>query len=161
MTPAILAWLQSAHDRFVPFPGKTLEIGSYDVNGSPRSVFGNATSYFGIDQSPGPGVDLVANIHFFDNAECFDLIICCEMLEHDTNPLGTVAWMKHHLAPGGLLIATTPANSFPYHAYPRDYWRFMPDFYTDIASDGMSLLELVEIEGPTLCFIGHLAPCSL
>jgi 2-polyprenyl-3-methyl-5-hydroxy-6-metoxy-1,4-benzoquinol methylase len=104
-----------------------------------------------VDIEAGPGADVIANAHAFDSPERFDLVLCCEMLEHDTDPMATVAVCRRHLAAGGLLVITTPANGFPDHKYPRDYWRFMPDAYTDLFFSGMTILEAVEIEGPTLC----------
>jgi hypothetical protein len=45
---------------------KVLEIGSYDVNGSLRSLFAKAGEYTGVDLKEGPGVDLVAFGHQID-----------------------------------------------------------------------------------------------
>jgi 2-polyprenyl-3-methyl-5-hydroxy-6-metoxy-1,4-benzoquinol methylase len=100
---------------------------------------------------PGAGVDVVANANDLQSSERFDLVLCCEVLEHDRTPLDTVATCKRSMRNDGLLIITTPANGFPDHKYPRDYWRFMPDAYTDLFFAGMKVLELLEIDGPTLC----------
>ena len=35
------------------------ELGSYDVNGSIRSIFNNVSKYIGLDLIEGPGVDVV------------------------------------------------------------------------------------------------------
>jgi len=155
MTHHVLQWLQSVRERFVPKAENVLEIGSRIVNGSARKIFDNAEKYVGVDQEPGDGVDLVANAHTLDLPDHFDLILCCEMLEHDNSPLLTMAAIRRHLVPGGLLIITTPANGFPDHRFPRDYWRFMPDTYTDLFFAGMEVLELTEIEGPTLCGVAQ------
>src|SRR6478672_10719054 len=41
-------------------PLRVVDIGSYDVNGSYRTLFGNpAWSYQGVDLEAGPGVDIV------------------------------------------------------------------------------------------------------
>ncbi|MDB0050250.1 hypothetical protein N9F31_02215, partial [Pseudomonadales bacterium] len=45
-----------------------LEIGSYDVNGSIRSLF-NAQNYVGVDLVEGPGVDVVAGGQSLDFAD--------------------------------------------------------------------------------------------
>jgi SAM-dependent methyltransferase len=151
VTPHILNWLQTVKGRWSSSPASILEIGSRDVNGSPRSVWTGCQRYIGVDLEAGPGVDVVADAHTLDLQEQFGLILCCEMLEHDTDPMATVAACRRHLSPGGILIITTPANGFPDHKYPKDYWRFMPDAYADLFFVGMNILEVVRIEGPTLC----------
>ncbi len=160
MTPQILDWLRSAKERFVTTQYSLLEVGSYDVNGSPRSVFADATEYVGVDQQPGPGVDVVANAHGLDLGRQFDVVVCCECLEHDPEPMSTVATLKRHLLPGGLLIITTPYNGFGEHFYPRDYWRFMKNAYEDLFFAGMEIIELVEVGGPTLCGIARSRPAA-
>jgi len=40
--------------------GKTLDVGSFDVNGSLKDLFDD---YTGIDMREGPNVDIVANSH--------------------------------------------------------------------------------------------------
>jgi SAM-dependent methyltransferase len=155
MTPQILAWLATVKARFIPTQWTILEVGAFNVNGSPRSVFVDAIKYVGVDQDQGPDVDLVADAHTLSLGEKFDTVICCETLEHDTDPLLTVRRLREHLTPGGLLIITTPSNGFGEHFYPRDYWRFMRNAYEDLFFVGMETLELVEIEGPTLCGVAR------
>ena len=45
----------------------------------------------------------------------FDVVTCLEVLEHIERPQEAIGAMARHLAPGGLLVATTPnpANRFP------------------------------------------------
>lgn len=154
MTPEILSWLRSAKRRFVPANLDILEVGSYNINGTPREVFeADSATYLGIDRQDGPGVD--AN-DMPDRK--FDTVICCECLEHDADPLATVRAMRERLKPGGLLIITTPYNGFGEHFFPRDYWRFMKNAYEDLFFAGMEIIELVEVLGPTLCGIARLRP---
>lgn len=103
-----------------------LEVGSYDENGSVRSMFSGP--YVGVDMRDGPGVDTVCHAHTlpFPNAE-FDVVISTEMLEHDAQFWLSLREMGRVLASGGWLILTARGNGFPHHAYPNDYWRFMPD----------------------------------
>jgi SAM-dependent methyltransferase len=158
MTHYILQWLQGVRVRFVREPlGSVLEIGSCIVNGSARSVFGDAKRYVGVDCVAGDGVDTVADSHDLELPEQFDVVLCCEMLEHDRDPLATIATCRRHLAPAGLLIVTTPGNGFPEHRFPRDYWRLMPDAMEDIAFDGMEVLCLETIVGPTVCGVGRIS----
>jgi SAM-dependent methyltransferase len=170
MIPEILTWLRSVKDRFIPNTGRVLEIGSRNVNGSPRSIFTDAVEYLGVDSEDGPGVDVVSDgIDFVAHPNnpdefswWFDLVICCETLEHATDPFAIVETLKYHLKHGGLLIVTTPGNGFGEHFYPRDYFRFMPNFYEDILFAGMEVLEITQIQGegqtgPTLCGIARKA----
>ena len=78
-----------------------LDVGSLDVNGSARPLFSGP--YYGIDIQDGPGVDEVANIH-----DCgplvaeYDVIVCCEMLEHDDLPWVSLGRMRACVRDNGL-----------------------------------------------------------
>jgi len=103
----------------IDFTGATvLEIGSYDVNGTVRPLFGSVDEYIGIDKRDGPGVDLVTES--FDGGESFDVVVCCEVLEHTDDPQGIIATAWQALKPGGVLILTaagpgrTPHNTMGY-----------------------------------------------
>jgi len=82
----ILRSLKHQHD----IQGPVLEIGSININGSAREIFGHLTPYAGIDIVPGTNVDLVVDItaHDFERAQYdalthdFKTIICTEVLEH-------------------------------------------------------------------------------
>ena len=162
MIPEILTWLESVRTRFVQPGAAVLEIGSLDVNGSARTVFQpGAAEYLGVDRAAGAGVDMVADAATLDLGRQFDVVLCCETLEHTRDPFAIIERLKAHLRPGGLLIVTTPGNGFGEHFFPRDYFRFMPNFYEDILFDGMEILEIAQIQGagqtgPTMCGVGKL-----
>jgi len=89
-----------------------LEVGSLDVNGSPRSIVEDQgpASYLGIDIVDGPGVDRICpaeEIVEQFGAESFDVIISTEMMEHVDDWRLILSNMKRALAPNGLLIVTT------------------------------------------------------
>lgn len=86
---------------------KILEIGSYDVNGVVRSLFGECKSYVGVDLTDGPGVDIIASGHEvgYDD-ESFDLTISCECFEHNPYWLETFENMVRMTKPGGLTVFT-------------------------------------------------------
>lgn len=143
MTDAILQWLAECRKTVIT-PGKVLEVGAYNVNGTARQYFqADAAEYVGIDMSAGPGVDIVCSAHALPFARQFNTVICCEMLEHDDNPLQSVAEMRRVLLPGGYLIVTSPDNGFAIHRYPRDYWRLLPDIYEDVIFKDMTILSHV------------------
>jgi SAM-dependent methyltransferase len=106
-----------------------LEVGSYDVNGSPRGILAKyePRSYVGVDMRAGPGVDevcdAVALVERFGE-ERFDLVVSTEMLEHVENWRAVISNVKRVLRPGGVLILTTRSPGFPLHEYPGDFWRY-------------------------------------
>jgi len=108
--------------------GEVLEVGSFDVNGSPRKLFADCKrfpKYTGMDMREGPGVDLIANAQSIPLPdESVDVIVCAEMLEHDSAFWVSLAEMYRVLRTGGHLIATTVSFLFKQHDYPKDYWRF-------------------------------------
>lgn len=110
---------------------RVLEIGSYNVNGSIREVVEPLLPdlYIGIDAVAGPGVDLVLDAsqavwHFGPSQ--FDVVLCCEMLEHCERWWVAIEVIKRVLAPWGMVLLTTRGPGFPYH-HPPDNWRFIPD----------------------------------
>jgi SAM-dependent methyltransferase len=108
----------------------------------------------GIDLTEGPGVDYVINAHrlldqsslqmLFQSSyadtltKTFDAVVCTEMLEHDDEFWTTLANIGYLLRPGGYFILTARGarrgvegkqhgESMWEHAYPDDYYRFMPN----------------------------------
>lgn len=123
-----------------------LEVGSQDVNGSPREVIQtlNPGKYVGVDFAAGRGVDVVldvANLSIKFGQEAFDVVISTEMLEHAKDWRAAVQQMKDVLKVGGLLVVTTRSKGFPYHGYPHDYWRYRIEHFQQIFSD-MTILTL-------------------
>lgn len=121
--------------------GTVLDVGSYDVNGNLRSLF--VGPYTGIDMREGPNVDFVLDAHDIPKAfdpQSFDVVLCCEMLEHDTAFWLTMPALGGILKRGGHLIFTTRGLGFPLHEYPHDLWRFTP-------AAGQILLDLAGCDG--------------
>lgn len=147
MTPEILHWIADVLPRIISqSPRRTLEVGSQNINGSPRDLFtAYADTYIGTDMQDGFGVDRVLhNSRLLETfgAESFDLVICCECLEHDINYMDTVQQIRAIVRRGGLLLITTPTFGFPLHRYPKDYWRFGEDTYREVFFAGMDILDL-------------------
>ena len=107
-----------------------LDIGSYDVNGTLRSIIQPTMfvkSYLGTDMRDGPSVNM--NISSEEllgefGLDAFDIIICTEMLEHALEWKWTINNIKYLLRPNGILFLTTRSEGFPLHSYPEDFWRF-------------------------------------
>lgn len=105
-----------------------------------------------LDFFPGiqPGdIDIVADLctHKFSDTS-YSLIICQATLEHVINPFQAMSNMIDGLEQNGILVVHTHPPGFPYHAYPRDYLRFMKDFWYDFEkfNGKCELLELVQVK---------------
>lgn len=143
MTPEILSWLYTIREAYLKEPGRVLEVGAFNVNGTPRTVFeAVAESYIGTDMNAGNGVDVVVNnadlLTVFEPAS-FDTVMCCECLEHDMKFWQTVETLRLLVKLGGYLLVTTPTYGFPVHNYPRDYWRFGVDAYEQVFFANMDI----------------------
>lgn len=93
-----------------------LEIGSINVNGSARDLFGQgAKRYHGIDLKPGRNVDQVIDARELGAEEEFDLVITTETLEHDANAGQIIEAAYKALRPGGMLILTAAADGRAAH----------------------------------------------
>lgn len=105
-----------------------LDVGSYDVNGSLRSVAPSRLRYVGVDLVAGPGVDMVLQdphkLPFEDNS--FDMVVSTSCFEHDNMFWLTFLECMRVLKRGGFFYISAPSNGW-YHPYPKDNWRFYPD----------------------------------
>jgi SAM-dependent methyltransferase len=108
---------------------KILEVGSrnWDVTLTDYIKDAKPMTYMGTDMMEGRNVDLVCPAeklveHF--GKEKFDVVVCCEVLEHVENWPLAIQNMKDVLAPGGIILLTTRTKGYPEHGFPNDYWRF-------------------------------------
>jgi hypothetical protein len=87
-------------------PASVLEIGSLDINGSVRALFGAGVDYHGLDVVDGPGVDEVGDAATWRASRGYELVVSTEVLEHAPRwrDILTNAWDA--VAPGGRLLAT-------------------------------------------------------
>ena len=111
-----------------------LEFGSLDINGSVRSLFGDAR-YLGIDRVPGPGVDVVADAATWPGPGEFDLadtVVCCETMEHTPHGREIVDNAARCLSHGGVLIVTAATIGRAAHS-AIDGGRLRPgEYYGDV-----------------------------
>ena len=126
-------------------PLRVVDIGSYDVNGSYRTLFGNpAWRYEGVDLEAGPGVDVVLKSPYRlpFASRSVDLVVSGQAFEHVE--YFWMSWMEmlRILKPGGMIFLIAPSRG-PEHRYPQDCWRFYPDGYRALAKFGNC--ELVEV----------------
>jgi len=114
MHPEAMAWVaRYATDE----PVSVLDLGGRDINGSPRGLFPNATSYTVLDVQMAEGVDIAADAATWDpNGRRWDLVLATELFEHtDQWPAVCVTAYKA-LRPGGRFVVTTAAPGRPPHS---------------------------------------------
>lgn len=129
MHPTSMQAIQSFKDLFLPnIPidgGKILDVGSRDINGTYRELFGNWL-YVGLDMEPGPGVDLVPDdIYKWSELEdsTFDAVISGQTFEHIEHPSRTIAEIERVVKRNGHVCIVAPSAG-PRHDYPQDYRRY-------------------------------------
>jgi SAM-dependent methyltransferase len=101
-----LGFLRSCAKKFRQPGAAVLDIGSRDVNGSPRPLFDWAAAYVGLDVRSGKGVDVVMDARAFHGMGFFDIAISAETLEHEAEPEIILQCAWRALKPGGTLILT-------------------------------------------------------
>ena len=109
-------------------PGRLLDIGAQDVNGSLKQVCPSTLAYTGVDFVAGPGVDVVLDDPYvmpFDS-DSVDAIVSSSCFEHSQLFWVLFLELLRVLKPSGLLYLNVPSNGL-FHRYPVDCWRFYPD----------------------------------
>lgn len=140
MHPSVFAWVR----RNVPplrAGQRVLEVGSLDVNGTPRDAFPDEVEYIGLDKRAGLGVDEVGDIEdYTDRAPTwswpfFDVVVSTEMLEHTPRPWRALEAMFRLSARGSLLLLTTRGPGFGPHDHGGDFYRFTEDAMRVLCKD--------------------------
>lgn len=154
MHRSVMAWVGHVLTQADIKARTVLEVGAYDVNGSVRPLVEalGPASYLGVDQTAGPRVDEVVDAVQLPGrfgADAFDVVVCCEMLEHAKDWRGCLLAMAEVLKPAGLLLLTTRAPGFPYHPFPDDHWRFtQPTMSAALAAVGCGSHEIAADPDP-------------
>ena len=125
--------------------GRVLEIGSYDVNGSTRSIFELSATYTGVDLTEGPGVDRIGFGHEVNDPDgSYDVVISAECFEHDPHWRKTLANMARLTAPGGVLAFSCASRGRPEHGTRRTSALLSPgtqseglDYYRNVTTDDL------------------------
>ncbi len=120
---------------------KVLEVGSANINGSPRKYF-YFCNYIGIDLSAGKGVDIVGKLPYLITQEGwwakFDVCISTEVLEHDETWEATLKYMYYSLKIGGLMIITCASDERQEHGTLKTTPFASPDtldYYRNISKE--------------------------
>lgn len=105
--------------------GRVLDVGSKRSAGKGlfRMQEGPGDRWFSLDINPAGAPDVLAFAeHLPFPAECFDAIVCSEVLEHVAGPQAMLRELYRALKPGGRLLLSTPFM-YPVHGDPYDYQR--------------------------------------
>lgn len=97
---------------------RVLELGSRDVNGTLHRALTEELvgySYIGLDLQQGPNVDVVADACTWRGGT-FDLVLCCELLEHVERWRDVVWTAWYHVAAGGWMILTAAGPARAVHS---------------------------------------------
>jgi SAM-dependent methyltransferase len=151
---------------------KILEVGSYDVNGSVRTLLPQS-HYLGLDLLQGPGVDLVSSDGSIpSDIGSFDIAISCECFEHNPYWPDTLKAMLDRVVDNGLLIIscatrgrlehgtirTSPESSPGTQSRGWDYYKNLvpKDFFSviDIDSEFDDYIFLTNRYSKDLYFVG-------
>lgn len=142
MHGAIINYLKGHKDKAT---GRILEVGSFDVNGSARTVY-EITQ--GVDIREGKGVDVVldaSSLIEYYGEESFDTVVSTETLEHVKDWKGFVKNTWGVLKDGGWLIMTMASVKKGRHDYPNDYQRFTKKEILEIWPNAQDFSELSDI----------------
>lgn len=128
--------------------GQVYEIGSLFVNGGVRDLVPH-DRWLGIDIVDGEGVDLVCDAHEAPMPDASaDLVVCLEMLEHDSDPVATMLTISRLLRPDHRALLTTRSEGMAYH-HPPDLWRFDHGHIEQLAfTAGLNVLSSVDDPQP-------------
>jgi SAM-dependent methyltransferase len=115
---------------------KILEVG-------PCGDFHRATHTLDIDPKTNPTFvgDVTQDLTFIGHT--YDTIICCEVLEHVTNPFHAVRNLEALLKPEGKLYISVPYQ-FRIHGPLPDCWRISEFGLRSLASDSNLKVEFLE-----------------
>lgn len=120
---------------YVKSNSKILDVGSYNVNGTYKSLFQDC-DYIGIDITHGSNVDIVCTDPYdypFDIGS-FDIVICGQVLEHTKHPWKLVAEIYRVVKIGGYVCLVAPWR-WEIHRHPIDCFRILPDGMESLMSD--------------------------
>ena len=116
MHAEVYRWIGEMIGKLPRPPASVLELGSRNINGTPRPLFEGVEEYVGVDVQPGPGVDIVADGVKYQHWEPSDLVLCCEVLEHTPAASALVANAVTLAAPGGHVLITCATHPRAAHS---------------------------------------------
>jgi SAM-dependent methyltransferase len=127
---AFLRGMVRAVAESVELPEPIVEIGSFQVEDQQEAIdlrpLFPAREFLGIDNRPGPGVDLVADVEELPLPDgCAGTVLALSTFEHVGRFWKGFSEVHRILRPDGVLLVACPFY-FHIHDCPSDYWRFTP-----------------------------------
>ncbi len=98
-----------------------LEVGSLNVNGSIRQVFGSFESYIGVDWRKGPNVDKVCLASHMSFDKRFSTVVSASMLEHDPEWQLSIVNMVSQVKDDGIIVLSWGAALNSPHCHETAY----------------------------------------
>lgn len=144
-------------------PLTILDIGSRDINGSYKPLFGCKNwTYLGVDFEPGKNVDIILpDPHFWKDSienSIADVVISGQALEHMPHFWLVMKEIRRIMKTGALTCIIVPSKG-PIHKQPVDCYRFLPDGLRAIATwSQLNVVDLIHEEKSTwgdIRFIGQ------
>ena len=126
-------------------PTSVLDIGSIDINGSPRHLFD--CEYTGVDRVEGKNVDVVRRGEDYIleyEGSGHDVLLCLNTMEHTNNFWHLSECIRLHLEKGSYYFMSVPTVGFPVHQQP-DYYRFTEQAVREVLMKSFEVLELEQI----------------
>ena len=121
---------------------KVVDMGSYDVNGTYRHLFGGAL-YLGVDIMEGPNVDIIVHSPEWNCLEDIDVVISGQTIEHVADIPAFMHDIHRILKPGGILCLIAPSEG-PAHDYPIWVGNFPPERMKEtVESAGFEIISIV------------------
>lgn len=131
--------------------GRTLEVGSLNINGTVRNAF-HSDEYVGVDVGAGSGVDVVIGGHEYDNKTPFDCCISCECFEHNPFWKETFLNMIRLCKSGGIVVFTCATVGRPEHGTERSTPHDSPltiakgwSYYLNLTEEDFSFVDFDSI----------------
>lgn len=149
-----LGWIRAARHAFDDRVLSVVEVGSQDINGSPRSLpcLAGVARWVGIDVFDRPGVDWVGLAHRYPldgwDGEPFDALVSCECFEHDPYWRRSLLACGSLVRPGGLIAVTCATGERAPHGVEAD--TPTPGYYGNVSPGDMrdALLALGVVGQP-------------
>lgn len=145
-------------------PISVIEVGSRNINGTPRGLFPNA-HWTGVDLYAGPDVDVVCDMFDYTPPDSVDLVICCEVLEHSEKWAEMISRASGWLKSGGRMIITCAGPGRIPHSHVDGGEVRLEEYYGNIStqemrqaleSDGLYVVICTQLRNDTqamaICF---------
>jgi len=111
-------------------PVSVLDLGGRDINGNPKHLWPNATTYTVLDIRPGErpeDVDIIADAAGWDpDGRRWDVVVAAEIFEHTARWPAICRTAFKACAPGGRFIVTTAGPGRPPHSAIDGEFRLHP-----------------------------------